>query len=181
MDTPQLLDHVTASGFIINWAEFPHSLSFSGIYRYEPRFQADVGASNSSQTACHQRHPCTGSQGPSLTLLISTSPCRAPNCSNIGCETLPPASVSFSALAKFQVALLSTAQVHACLCLSCVRTLLPWYQQRLLLRGVPLGPLPAWQEVVTTDTSLKVWGGVWNHRAVQGNRGPELCSQHINL
>lgn len=131
------------------------------FYRHEPRFQADLGLSNSSQRACHQRHPCTGLQGLSLALLDPTSPCKDSSYSKISCETWASASVFSSALAKTQVALTSMAQVYACLYFR-VASGHYCHGISLLLHGVPLDPTPPpiWWEMMT-DISVIGWGDVW--------------------
>lgn len=91
-----------------------HSLSVSRIHWNDPGFQTNVGLSHSDQTACHQRHPCTGPQGPALASSDTASPCRASCCSNIGGEAWSPASAPLSALAAVQAPLPCTPQVQPC-------------------------------------------------------------------
>ena len=64
---------------------------------------------------------------------------------------------------------------------SCLRTLLPWRNKRLLMQGVPLGCIPFRRTLVSTDASRTGWGAVWEGRTVKGLWQTPWDTEHINV
>ena len=63
---------------------------------------------------------------------------------------------------------------------TCMRTLAPWRDVRLLTQGVSIG-LVVSRKVLTTDACLTGWGATFEGRSVNGRWQTDLLDEHINF
>ncbi len=62
----------------------------------------------------------------------------------------------------------------------CLLTLKPWRMSSYLTKGVALGRIPSWWEVVQTNFSLTGWEAVWQHRVIRGQWDSRQRGENIN-
>lgn len=181
--TRQLLSHVTALGFTINWTKSSltpsQSVEFIGMNLDSRQMLASLTPTRQRAIRGTLALVRRGRHLPHLTLLrLAGLLAAATSVVRLGLLHLRPFQRWLQSKrlcpVRHRYRLMHISQ-------SCVKALLPWQEGHLLSVGVPLSPPPARREVVTTDASLIGWGGVWNHQGIHGRWEPELRSQHINL